>query len=139
MTEKESNAYIDRNVRKYVIFIDSIKVLKQLANPSTNKIIIKIQNITDIYYRRKYVLELIKMIQVVHEMYKLMNKTDEDILNIKRKQIMNIINKIISDYIKEDFKTYNCRYSIANYLYDNGLLINQYAVRKRRPRKNKNI
>jgi hypothetical protein len=139
MTEKESNEYINRNARKYVLFIDTLKVLKELAHSETCKIIKKIESIEDIYYRRKYVLLLIEMIKQVHIMYKQMNHTDEEILNIKRKKILDLINKTIEKYIKDDFRTYNCRYSIANYLYDNNLLINQYAVRRRRPRKKENI
>jgi hypothetical protein len=124
MTNKESNEYFRRNIKKYVLFIDAIKELKYLIEPSTNRYIkryVKYNGVASKLQRNNRIL--IDKIYCVYQMYEMMNKTDEIILNIKRKKILEIIKKVTNEY-SIDIYSPRTTCSTLRYLRDKGILKN---------------
>jgi len=107
MTTKEHDNYIHKNISKYVTFLIVRKYIEYFIDP-TIKInpYTKHSRITEetkfyIKNSRHNMIKIINMICEIYKMYENMNEIDEEILNLKKEDIMKLINNLINNYVTD--------------------------------------
>jgi len=121
MSEVETREYIDHNIKKYVYFLETLKILETLIHPETNFYLRKIGSHKSNYGQRRNIMMLTRQMYAVLRMMERMNEHDEDILGFKRNNIFELLERISKEYIK-DYYRQTTKDQLALYLINAGVI-----------------
>jgi hypothetical protein len=121
MSEVETRKYIDHNIKKYVYFLETLKILETLVHPETNFYSRKIGSNKSNYGQRRNIMMLTKQMYAVLRMMERMNEHDEVILGFKRNNIFELLERIGKEYIKDYYKQ-TTKDQLARYLINAGVI-----------------
>ena len=120
MTERESRMYINENIKKYVYFLDTMKIIESLINED-NKFIRRSKKQTTKYGIKKNNIALADQMYEVLRMLEKMNEHDEIILGITRANIFELLTKVGENYLNKFFSP-DTKAMKPKYLIEAGIL-----------------